>query len=123
MSKKKKNKIQNELVNNSQETSTENLSAKEIATMKHEPWVDVIKVHVNKDDVRNGFFELDWNQYFIVQLKNAGYGTEGDSDEFVIDHWFRDLARSMFIEEGIDENRSAGFVDVNKIVQTNMSMK
>ena len=123
MSKKKKNKIQNESTNDSQKISTENLSAKEIATMKHEPWVDVIKVHVNADDVRNGFFELDWNQYFIIQLKNAGYGAEGDSDEFVIDHWFRDLTKSMFAEAGLEENRSAGFIDVNKIVQNNISMK
>ena len=123
MSKKKQNKVQTVSAKTIQQTPNKQLSAKEIATMNKEPWVDVIKVHVNKDDVRNGFFELDWNQYFIVQLKNAGYGAEGDSDEFVIDHWFRDLARSMFIEEGIDENRSAGFVDVNKIVQTNMSMK
>lgn len=121
MSKKKKNK--NEPVLDTQVSSNKNLSAKEIATIKKEPWVDVVKVHVNTDDVRNGFFELDWNQYFIVQLKNAGYGAEGDSDEFVIDHWFRDLARSMFAEEGLNEERGAGLIDVNSIIQKNISMK
>ena len=88
---------------------------KELATERKEPWVDVIKTHVNMDNIRNGFFELDWNQYFIVQLKNAGYGADGDSDESIVDRWFRDLARNMLAEEGMDSSRGAGFVNVTKI--------
>ena len=49
------------------------LSPKELATEKKEPWVAVLETHVNKDNVRNGFFELDWNEYFVVQLRGAGY--------------------------------------------------
>ena len=37
------------------------LTPKERANRKKEPWVGVLNTHVNKDNVRNGFFELDWN--------------------------------------------------------------
>jgi hypothetical protein len=50
---------------------------KEIATEKKEPWVTVLETHVNSENVRNGFFELDWNEYFIVQLRRNCY--QGDS--------------------------------------------
>ena len=36
------------------------------ATRKKEPWVGVLETHVNSENIRNGFFELDWNKYFIV---------------------------------------------------------
>jgi len=48
------------------------LSPKEIATEKKEPWIAVLDTHVNKDNIRNGFFELDWNEYFVLQLREAG---------------------------------------------------
>ena len=38
---------------------------KAYATRKKEPWVGVLDVKVNEKNVRNGFFELDWNKYFI----------------------------------------------------------
>ena len=41
------------------------LSAKDLATKKKQPWVGVIDTHINKENVRNGFFELDWNDLFI----------------------------------------------------------
>jgi len=89
------------------------LTPKERASKKGEPWVGVINTHVNKDNVRNGFFELDWNPEFIVELKKAGYGYDGDPDEEIVDRWFRELASSMFLEEGLDpRNRTAGFINV-----------
>ena len=62
---------------------------KERATEAKEPWVAVLDTHVNKDNVRNGFFELDWNEYFVLQLKQAGY--KGDSEEEIVDGWFQEL--------------------------------
>ena len=91
------------------------LTPKERATAKGEPWVSVLDTHVNKDNIRNGFFELDWNDEFIVQLKQAGYGYDGDPDEEIVDRWFRDLARNMLSDEGLDTNRGAGFINVNKL--------
>ena len=85
------------------------------ATAKGEPWVSVMDTKVNKDNPKNGFFELDWNDLFIVQLKQAGYGFDGDPDEEIVDRWFRDLARNMLSDEGLDPTRSAGFINVNKL--------
>ena len=91
------------------------LTPKARATAKGEPWVAVLDTKVNKDNIRNGFFELDWNDEFVVQLKQAGYGFDGDPDEEIVDRWFRDLARNMLTDEGLDPNRNAGFINVNKL--------
>ena len=92
------------------------LSPKERATARGEPYVAVLDTKVNPDNVRNGFFELDWNAEFIVQLKQAGYGYEGDPEEEIVDRWFRDLAANMLVEAGQDPSRSsAGFINVNKL--------
>jgi len=91
---------------------------KERATLRGEPWVSVLDTHVNKDNIRNGFFELDWNDEFIVQLKQAGYGFDGDPEEEIVDRWFRDLASNMLMEQGLDPRvRTAGFINVVPIAK------
>jgi hypothetical protein len=91
------------------------MSPKDRATERGEAWVGVLDTKVNPDNPRNGFFELDWNELFVVQLKQAGYGFDGDPDEEIVDRWFRDLARNMLGEEGQDMGRGAGFIDVTKL--------
>jgi hypothetical protein len=82
---------------------------KEIATENKEPWVCVIETHVGKENVRNGFFELDWNEFFVLQLRDAGYS--GGDDEEVVDRWFTELCRNVGGEEGVDmAKRSTGYV-------------
>ena len=81
-------------------------------TRKKEPWVNVIDVKVNEENVRNGFFELDWNKYFIAQLVQAGYGVDNDPEEEIVDRWFRDIVYNMLEEEGQDTNRGAGYINV-----------
>ena len=85
---------------------------KEYATRRKEPWVNVIDVKVNEENVRNGFFELDWNEYFIAQLVQAGYGVDNDPEEEIVDRWFRDIVYNMLEEEGQDTNRGAGYINV-----------
>ena len=90
------------------------LSPKEIATANKEPWVTVLDTHVNKDNIRNGFFELDWNEYFVLQLRANGY--KGDSEEAVVDAWFGELCRNVGNDSGVNMNqRTAGFIDVNNL--------
>jgi hypothetical protein len=91
------------------------MTPKERATARGEPWVAVLDTHVNKDNVRNGFFELDWNEEFVLQLKQAGYGFDGDPDEEIVDRWFRDLASNMLVEEGQSPNRGAGYINVSRL--------
>jgi hypothetical protein len=102
-----------ELAQKAEETAK--MTPKERATAKGEPWVAVLDTHVNKDNIRNGFFELDWNAEFVVQLKQAGYGFDGDPEEEIVDRWFKDLARNVLADEGQDINRGAGFINVNKL--------
>ena len=77
----------------------------------------IYDVKVNQDNVRNGFFELDWNKYFIEQLIGAGYGEKGDAEEQIVDRWFKDIVYNMFVEEGIDTDRGAGYINVVPIDQ------
>jgi hypothetical protein len=102
-----------ELAQKAEETAK--MTPKERATAKGEAWVAVLDTHVNKDNIRNGFFELDWNAEFVVQLKQAGYGFDGDPEEEIVDRWFKDLARNVLADEGQDTNRGAGFINVNKL--------
>ncbi len=85
---------------------------KAYATKKKQPWVSVLDVKVNQENVRNGFFEMDWNEYFIKDLKKAGYGEDGDLDEQIVDLWFRDIVYGMLEEEGLDTERGAGYINV-----------
>lgn len=91
------------------------MAPKERATAQGEPWVAVLDTKVNKDNIRNGFFELDWNEEFIVQLKRAGYGTDGDPDEEIVDRWFKELCRNILTEEGLDSDRNFGYVNSDVI--------
>jgi hypothetical protein len=90
---------------------------KAYATRRKEPWVNVIDVKVNEENVRNGFFELDWNEYFIAQLVQAGYGVDNDPEEEIVDRWFRDIVYNMLEEEGQDTNRGAGYINVVPIAK------
>ena len=86
------------------------LNPKEQATESKEPWVGVLQTHVAKDDLKNGFFELDWNEFFVLQLRQAGYA--GSTDEEVVDKWFQELCRNIGAEEGVDmDSRGSGYVN------------
>ena len=83
---------------------------KALATEKGEPWVAVLDTQVNPDNIRNGFFELDWNNEFIEQLIDAGY--KGETPEQIVDAWFRTIVIQMLEEEGQDTDRSMGHINV-----------
>lgn len=91
------------------------MTPKDRATAKGESWVSVMDTKVNKDNPRNGFFELDWNEYFITDLKKNGYGFDGDPEEEIVDRWFRDIVQNMLADEGLDTNRGAGFININRL--------
>ena len=86
---------------------------KEEATKKGEPWVGVLDTKVNPENIRNGFFELDWNNEFIEQLLDAGYS--GESNEQIVDAWFKTIARQVLEDGGEDPDRNAGYIDTKKI--------
>lgn len=91
------------------------LTEKEKATLKHEPWVDVIGFKVNPNNIRNGFFELDWNDHWIEKLKQEGYGFDGDPEEEIVGRWYRDICMNAAAAEGIDiSDQDFGFLNVQR---------
>jgi hypothetical protein len=69
---------------------------KEIATEKGEPWVSVVQVELDPDNIGNGAFELDWNDKFITNLVRAGFKGKDDAD--LVDQWFQDVCRNVLAE-------------------------
>jgi hypothetical protein len=96
------------------------LSPKERATRKKEPWVGVIETHVNKDNVRNGFFELDWNDHFVLKLKQEGYGEDGDKEEEIIDRWFRELCANVVVDGDFGGPVNTGVIDIKTVKKDNL---
>jgi hypothetical protein len=76
--------------------SKETKTPKEIATEKGEPYISVLSVELDKKNVGNGSFELDWNDTFVKDLRAAGY--PGKTDEDVVDMWFRNICRNILAE-------------------------
>ena len=95
------------------------LSPKERANRKKEPWVGVLETHVNKENVRNGFFELDWNEHFVLKLKQEGYGVDGDPDEEIVDRWFRELCASVITDGDYGGPVNTGSLDIDTVKRNN----
>ena len=89
------------------------MKEKQEATAKGEPWVAVLDTKINKENIKNGFFELDWNNEFIEQLLNAGY--KGETNEQIVDGWFRTIAQNIQQEEGLDPSRGAGYINTKNL--------
>ena len=83
---------------------------KEEATAKGEPWVAVLDTQLNPDNIKNGFFELDWNNQFIEELLDAGYS--GESNEEIVDAWFKTIAVQILGEQGVETAREMGYINV-----------
>lgn len=97
------------------------LNPKDRATRKNEPWVGVLNTHVNKDNVRNGFFELDWNEPFVLKLKQEGYGFDGDKDEEIVDRWFRELCANVVVDGDFGGPINTGVIDINEVKRKNQT--
>ena len=74
-------------------TKKDNLSKKDKATARGEPYVKVLNVNIDKNNPGDGYFELEWNQLFVKQLLEAGYS--GMNEEEIVDAWFTTLCRTI----------------------------
>jgi hypothetical protein len=72
------------------------ISAKDEATAKGEPWVEIINMEVDEKDPGQGAFELDWNDIFVAKLVRAGY--QGKTDQDIVDNWFKTVCRNVTAE-------------------------
>ena len=85
---------------------------KQQANKRKEPWVAVLDTHINPDNIRNGFFELDWNNEFIERLLDAGY--KGETNEEIVDSWFKTIARQILEDQGVSGDREIGTVNIKR---------
>ena len=68
-------------------------TAKDMATEAGEPYIKVLDTNVDPENPKYGYFELDWNQHFVNNLKEHGFS--GNTDEEVVDHWFSVLYNTI----------------------------
>ena len=74
-------------------------TAKELATERGEPYVAVLSMDVDLNNLHQGAFELDWNEIFIARLVKAGYMIKrDDTDADIVDRWFQNVCRHVVME-------------------------
>ena len=72
---------------------------KQLATEKGEPYVAVLSMDVDPNNLHQGAFELDWNEIFVARLIKAGYMMKpADSDGEIVDRWFQNVCRHVVME-------------------------
>ena len=71
-------------------------SEKEIADKKGEPYVAILGMEVDPENLHQGSFELDWNDKFVSNLIRAGY--QGKTDADIVDQWFQNVCRHVVME-------------------------
>lgn len=75
------------------------LTAKEKATQAGEPYIAILGVELDPDDINNGSFELDWNDKFVLNLIKQGYKIRADdTDAQIVDRWFQTVCRNIALE-------------------------
>jgi len=91
------------------------ISDKELATKNKEPYINILSMDVDPDNLNEGAFELDWNDIFIARLIKAGY--QGKEDQDLVDQWFQNVCRNVVLETYQQEqamNPTTQGVKVNK---------
>jgi hypothetical protein len=74
-------------------------TAKELATERGEPYVSVVALEVDPENLHQGAFELDWNDKFVADLVRAGYMIKkDDTDAEIVDRWFQNICRHVALE-------------------------
>ena len=86
-------------------------SAKDLATERGEPYVAMLGMEVDLNNLHQGSFELDWNDKFVSNLIRAGYQMDAkDTDADIVDRWFTAVCRNIVLEtfeqyEAMNPNR------------------
>ena len=75
------------------------LTPKELATKNGEPYVNIISIELDPNNIGSGSFELDWNDKFIINLIKAGYKKkDNDTEDIIVDRWMQTVARNIALE-------------------------
>lgn len=96
---------------------TKKKSDKELATERGEPYVAIVSMDINPDNLHEGAFELDWNDKFVANLVRAGYQMKpDDTDAEIVDRWFQNVCRHVVMETW--EQEQAMNPDYNRVVKS-----
>jgi len=88
---------------------------KELATERGEPWVTVLSMEIDPENMQSGAFELDWNDKFVSNLIRAGYQMKpDDTDNDIVDRWFQAVCRNVVLETWEQEQA----MNPNRVVKT-----
>ena len=71
-------------------------SEKELATERGEPYIAMLGMDIDPENIHSGSFELDWNDKFLANLIRAGYVGKTDAD--IVDQWFQNVCRHVVME-------------------------
>jgi hypothetical protein len=75
------------------------LTPKELATQANEPYVTVMSMDIDPEDINSGAFELDFNEIFVARLVKAGYMMKKeDTDAEIVDRWWTQVCRNVALE-------------------------
>lgn len=95
------------------------LTAKEKATQAGEPYINVLSMDIDPNDINSGAFELDWNDKFILNLIRAGYKQkDSDTDTVIVDRWFQTVARNIALEVYEQEQADPSKRDDVRVIRT-----
>ena len=107
--KKKKSEVKVDI------PKTKKKSDKEVATERGEPWLAILKMDINPENLHEGSFELDWNEKFVANLVRAGYQMKpDDTDNDIVDRWFQNVCRNVVLETWEQEQAT----NPNRVVKT-----
>jgi hypothetical protein len=74
-------------------------SEKDLATERGEPYVAILSMEIDPENMQQGAFELDWNDKFVSNLIRAGYQmSPKDNDADIVDRWFTAVCRNIVME-------------------------
>lgn len=71
-------------------------SAKELASDAGQPYVTIVSMDIDPENLHQGSFVLDWNDKFVTNLVRAGY--QGKTDADIVDVWFQNVCRHVVME-------------------------
>lgn len=80
---------------------------KRLATIDEVPWVKVLGGGIIKRNDNEIELELDWNDFFIKELRRRGY--KGITEADMVDEWLNDIFKSMLVESGYNEFSDENF--------------
>jgi hypothetical protein len=91
--KKKKSEVKSEA------PKPKKKSEKELANERGEPYVAILSMEIDPENMQSGAFELDWNEKFVANLVRAGYQMNPkDTDADIVDRWFTAVCRNIVLE-------------------------